>query len=137
MTKAKTALKNWLTVAASLCAASNIVNAASTNLAIVAVIPTNAGKVNGVKNYQILQVGKSYPVSGTPANKDWIISDWTDGAGDVLSTNATFEYVDTDGTLTAHFVPNPFTNADLTGTYRALYYDTNDESVVRDDGYMP
>jgi hypothetical protein len=107
-----------------------------TNSAILTISPTAAGKVKGITNGQVLQIGKSYSVTATPAGKDWIFSDWTDVSNDIISSNVTFQYVDTDGTLTANFVPNPFTNADLAGTYRALYYDTNDESVVRDDGYM-
>jgi len=113
-----------------------------TNTAVVTVNPTRAGKVIGITNSQVLQVGKGYPVTATATNKNWIFSEWTDAGGDVLSSSSSFDYIDTNGTLTANFVPNPFYNSnrasasDLAGTYTGLYYDTNDETVVRDDGYI-
>jgi len=115
-----------------------------TNIAVVTVNPAIAGKVTGIKNGEMLYVGNGYAVTAVSTNKNWIFSDWTDSSSDVLSSNATFEYFDENGTLTnsspptltANFVPNPFTNAALAGTYTGLYFDTNDETVVRDDGYI-
>jgi hypothetical protein len=108
-----------------------------TNAALVTVSPSGSGTVKGLKTGQLLDVGSAYAVSATAANKNWIFSQWTDGLGDVLSSNATFDFFDTNGgSLTADFVPNPFTNADLAGTYRALYYDTNNGAEVRNAGYI-
>jgi hypothetical protein len=107
-----------------------------TNSAVVTVNPSGAGKVTSVKNGQILQIGNTYLAAATPSSKNWIISDWVDGSGDILSSNADFAYVDTDGVLTANFVPNPFTNAGLTGTYTGLFYDTNLGVELDDAGYV-
>jgi len=99
-----------------------------TNSAVVTVSPPGAGTVKGLKNGQVLQVGSSYTVTATPIDRDWIFASWTDASGDVLSSNATFVYTDTstntldtssntpstfetDGTLIANFVPNPFPNS--------------------------
>jgi hypothetical protein len=115
-----------------------------TNAAVVKVNPKGAGTVKGIKNGQVLQVNFGYPVSATSTNKDWIFSEWTDGAGNVLSSNASFEYFDENGTLTnsssptliANFVPSPFTNTDLVGTYTGLFYDTNNGVELSDAGYI-
>jgi hypothetical protein len=107
-----------------------------TNSAVVTVNPSGAGKVTSVKNGQILQIGNTYLAAATPSSKNWIISDWVDGSGDILSSNAAFAYVDTDGVLTANFVPNPFTNAALAGTYTGLFYDTNLGVELDDAGYI-
>jgi hypothetical protein len=107
-----------------------------TNSAVVTVNPNGAGTVKGIKNGQGLQVGVGYAVTATPAASAWIFSDWTDASGDVLSSNANFEYLDTDGTLTANFVPNPFTNADLVGTYTGLFYDATNGVDPSDAGYI-
>lgn len=111
-----------------------------TSLVLVTVSPTGAGTVKGIKSGQVLQVGEGHTVTATPSSKKWIFSEWTDGNGDILSSNASFEYFDENGgvtnTLTANFVLNPFTSPEFGGNYTALYYDTNDETVVRDDGYI-
>ena len=107
-----------------------------TNSAVVMVEPRGAGTVKGIENGQGLQFGVGYAVTATPAAKAWIFSDWTDASGDVLSSNAKFEYLDTDGTLTANFVGNPFTNADLAGTYTGLFYDTTNGVDPGDAGYI-
>jgi len=107
-----------------------------TNSAVVTVNPTGAGTVAGLQTGKQLQLGNSYPVTAKPKNTNWIFSQWTDGAGDVLSSSATYDYIDTDGALTANFVPNPFTNGILAGTYTGLYYDTNNGPQVRNAGYI-
>ena len=111
---------------------------------MVTVNPPGAGTVKGIKNGQVLQVNNGYNVTAAPANKAWIFSQWTDGSGDVLSSNATFEYFDDNGTwtnsspptLVGNFVPNPFTNAGLAGTYTGLFYDTNNGAEPSDAGYI-
>jgi hypothetical protein len=115
-----------------------------TNSAVVTVIPAGAGTVKGIKNGQVLQVNNGYVVAATPANKNWIFSEWTDGSGDALSSNASFEYFDENGTwtnsssptLVAKFVPNPFTNAGLVGTYTGLFYDAANGLQLSDAGYI-
>ena len=82
-----------------------------------------------------MHVGTSYIFTATPA-KGYLFSDWTDAAGDVLSSDATYKYVDTDGTLTANFGVNPFYNTPLAGTFTGLYYDTNNGPEVRNAGYL-
>jgi hypothetical protein len=106
-----------------------------TNAATVTINPAGAGTVKGLKTGQVLQVGNNYSVTATPANKTWIFSQWTDATGDVLSSNATFEYFDTDGALTANFVNNPFTNATLAGTYTGLFFDPSGAEPI-DSGYI-
>ena len=103
-----------------------------TNAAAVSVNPANAGTIKGLKNGQVLQVGSGYAVSATPATKAWTFSGWTDGEGRLLSTNASFEYFDEDGTLTnsspptlvANFAANPFILNE--GVFSGLFFDTND-----------
>jgi hypothetical protein len=111
-----------------------------TNTLAISVYPPKAGKFTGVKNGQPLIVGNAYSVTAVSTNKSYIFSQWTDGSGDVLSSSATFDYFDTNNsspvTLIANFVPNPFTNAVLAATYTGLYFDINDETVVRDVGYI-
>jgi hypothetical protein len=97
----------------------------SNNAATVSVNPPGAGTVKGITNGQTLQVGSGHNVTATPANKTWIFSQWTDGAGDVLSSSQTYDYIDTNGTLTANFVNNPFTNATLAGSYAGLFFDAS------------
>jgi hypothetical protein len=120
-----------------------------TNAAVITVNPTGAGAVKGIKNGQVLQVNNGYVVTATPANKNWIFSEWTDGSGDVLSSNATFEYFDLNGTwtnsspptLVANFVANPFNASGMAGTYTGLfdgglYYYYDLATDPRDSGYI-
>jgi hypothetical protein len=107
-----------------------------TSTAVVTVTPTTAGAVSGVRPGQVLQVGSGYTVKATPASKSWIFSEWTDDLGDVLSSNATFEYFDTDGALTANFETNFFYNTSLAYTYTGLFYDTVNGVQVEDAGYL-
>jgi hypothetical protein len=109
-----------------------------TNYAAVTVSPVNAGKVTGlIKPGQLLDVGNYYSVTATATNKNYIFSQWTDGpGGNVLGNTATLNYYDTDGALTANFLPNPFTNSDLAGTYTGLYFDTVNGVQVRNSGYI-
>jgi hypothetical protein len=107
-----------------------------TSTAAVNVNPTTAGTVTGVKTGQLLQVGSGYTVKAAPASKSWIFSEWTDDLGGVLSSNATFEYIDTDGVLTANFETNYFYGTPLAGTYTGLFYDTVNGVQVADAGYI-
>ena len=107
-----------------------------TNAATLAVSPAGAGTIQGLRTGQILQKGSAYAVSANPANRNWIFSRWTDGTGKVLSTNPSFAYVDTDGSLTANFAPNPFNNTVLAGNYTGLFYDSVNGVDPRDAGYL-
>ncbi len=107
-----------------------------TSTAAVTVSPTGSGTVTGVKTGQVLQVGSGYAVKAAPASKAWIFSEWTDDLGDVLSSNANFEYIDTDGALTAVFETNYFNNTSLAGTYTGLFYDTENGVQLEDAGYI-
>jgi hypothetical protein len=101
-----------------------------TNSAVVTVSPTGSGTITGIRNKEVLQVGQSYPVTANAANAAWIFSRWTDASENQLSTNQSYVYTDSDGALTAVFVPNPFYDTALAGTYEALFYDTNYEVWV-------
>jgi hypothetical protein len=107
-----------------------------TNSAAISVNPPGSGTVKGIINNQILQVGNAYKVTATPANKTWLFSEWTDASADVLSSNATFEYTDTDGTLIANFVTNEFNGTPLAGTYTGLFFDSNVGVNPSDAGYI-
>jgi hypothetical protein len=107
-----------------------------TNSAVASVTPPNSGSIKGVTNNEILVENRGYKVIATPASKNWLFSEWTDTSGDVLSSNATLEYFDTDGTLTANFVQNPFNNTALAGTYTALFYDATNGANPSDAGYI-
>jgi hypothetical protein len=107
-----------------------------TNLAAVNVNPTNGGTIKGITNGQVLQVGNRYAMTATPANKTWIFSAWTATGWDLLSSNARFDYIDTDGVLTATFVTNPFCDTLLAGTYTGLFFDPNNGPELDNAGYF-
>ncbi|MEI7732520.1 MAG: hypothetical protein WCO56_23315 [Verrucomicrobiota bacterium] len=78
----------------------------------------------------LLEVGRSYSVQAVPG-KDYVFNGWTGG----YATNAaklTF-VMQSNLTLTANFVPNPFTP--LKGDYAGLFAPTN-HSVVTNSGYF-
>ena len=110
--------------------ASRTVILVETNSAVVAVYPAGSGTVTGIKSKQVLQVANNYPVTAKPASTYWIFSQWTDGAGNFLSSSPSYVYSDTDGTLTAYFMPNPFYDTGLAGTYVGEFLDTNSTPVV-------
>ncbi len=105
-------------------------------IAELAVNPPGAGTVAGIKNGQKLDVGFSYTVSTAPKNTSYLFLNWTDGNGNVLATSNKFNYLDTDGKLTANFVPNPFLNRSLTGTFAGSYFDYYFGESPRSSGYI-
>lgn len=108
-----------------------------TNSAVWTVNPPGAGTIKPNKNGQSLQVGIGISVTAMPASKNWIFSQWTDDVGDILSSNATFEYYDTNnGSLIANFETNYFQTAGLAGTYTGLFFDTNNGAQLDDAGYI-
>ena len=92
-----------------------------TNAVDLSISPSAAGTVKGLNNgANVLDVGGSYPVTAT-ASPGYIFSDWTDGSGKILSTSASFSFVDTNSQLTANFAANPFYQTGLAGTYSGLF----------------
>jgi len=110
-----------------------------TNKAMVVVSPAGAGTITGIKNNQVLQGGNNYAVTAKPANAYWIFSQWVDGtndAGTFLSGSASFEYLNVDDMLTAVFVPNPFYDTGLAGTYVGMFTDTSSQVDPTNSGYI-
>jgi hypothetical protein len=84
---------------------------------------TGMGGIAGLSNFQTLNIGENYLVTAEP-RPGWLLENWTDTAGDILSQRASFHYSETnEQVLTANFVPNPFLVAQ--GHYIGLFYDTN------------
>ena len=92
--------------------------------------PPGSGRVTGGGNFK---AGTTHAVNASPASGA-TFSDWTDDAGDVLSTQPKYSFVvDGDMDLTANFVPNPFTVA--AGVYSGLFSPASG-SAVRNSGYL-
>jgi uncharacterized delta-60 repeat protein len=87
----------------------------------LSLIIQGCGKVTGVTNGQLLELGKSYLVSAVPFSdclfKTWLI-DGAPNAGNPLSF-----VMKSNLTLQAQFESNPFPA--LKGTYTGLFYPTN------------
>ena len=109
-----------------------------TNSAMLAVSPVGSGMIkSSITNGQVIQMGNFYPFSAVPASKDWIFADWTVGSADtIISSNQSILLEDAGLPLTANFIPNPFNNTGLAGTYTGLFYDTNDPSDITDAGHI-
>jgi len=108
-----------------------------TNSVVVAVYPAGAGTVKGIKKNEALNENFTYPVTATPASPAWIFSKWTNASGAVLSSAPVYNYVDTtNGTLAALFVPNPFYDTGLAGTYEGLFFDTSAKVGPTNSGYV-
>jgi hypothetical protein len=107
-----------------------------TNSAVLTITPPGSGTVKGITNGQVLQKGTGYPMTAAPANKTWMFSEWNDGSFDLLSTVEDYNYIDTDGMLTALFVSNPFYNTFLAGTYTGLFFDPNTGPILDNSGYI-
>ena len=84
------------------------------------------GGITGLKNNQTVNIGQGYSVTAKPA-AGYVLESWTDSQGNILSENATFNYiVEQDGVLIATFIPNPYPA--FIGTYTGLYYDQYDQN---------
>jgi Divergent InlB B-repeat domain len=84
---------------------------------------TGQGSIAGLSGSKTLNIGENYLVTAKPS-PGWFLENWTDGAGNILSQQASFHYQETnEQVLTANFVPNPFVEAQ--GDYIGLFYDTN------------
>jgi len=79
-------------------------------------------------NGAALKLGETYTLTATPASGS-IFVDWTDGAGNILSTSEKYSFTMKAGLeLEANFIPNPF--IPLAGSYAGLFADTNSFSPV-------
>ena len=85
----------------------------------VTLTQTGNGKISGVNDQQRLEIGRGYTLTAKPA-VGFLFSNWT---GTIISTPSpklNFN-METGMTITANFVPNPFTP--IKGVYNGLFYD--------------
>jgi hypothetical protein len=79
-----------------------------------------SGIVSGATNGQFLEIGRGYRLVATPA-AGYLFSNWT---GTVSSSAPTLSFLmQSNMSLQAHFVPNPFLR--VSGTYNGLFFETN------------
>ena len=95
--------------------------------------PPNGGKVSGVTNGAMLEVGKQYTVKATP-NNGYLFSHWTFFDPTVASTTFKFTMPPQEMYLYAIFAPNPF--AGYAGSYSALYQFTDDPQSWTKSGLL-
>ncbi|HXJ55641.1 MAG TPA: immunoglobulin domain-containing protein [Verrucomicrobiae bacterium] len=78
------------------------------------------GSITPNLNGQQLEIGKAYKLTALPA-PGYALSNWTGG---VVTNSANVSFLmQSNLTLTANFVPNPFVR--VGGTYYGLFYETN------------
>jgi hypothetical protein len=137
-----TGTTNW-TTSISLWAGTNVFNVKSVNAAgnesllvtrsyflnvysKITLATNGTGRITGVTNQQNLLIGRNYAVTGTPGPGQ-LLSNWTGGV--ISSNNPLVFMMQTNLSLTANFVPNPF----LThyGIHQGLYYETNEINHAR------
>jgi len=103
-------------------------NYSVTNSRIVFQVVTSAlnltiagtGTVSGATNGQFLEVGRGYRLLATPG-AGYLFSNWT---GTVSASTPTLNFLmQSNMSLQAHFVPNPFLR--VSGTYNGLFFETN------------
>ena len=71
-------------------------------------------------NQQLLEFGKGYTITATPASGH-LFSNWISGS--LATVNASRPFIMSSNlSLTANFVPNPFTGTQLKGSYSGLYH---------------
>jgi len=91
--------------------------------AVTVLYYSGAGIVSPTYQGQSMVIGKKYNITATPAY-GYFFADWTDAAGNILSTNAKYSFTMTAGLeLQANFIANRFPS--LAGTYAGLFADTN------------
>jgi hypothetical protein len=84
------------------------------NLAI-----SGTGTVSGATNGQFLEIGRGYRLLATPGS-GYVFSNWT---GTASGSAPTLNFLMQSNTsLEAHFVPNPFLR--VSGTYNGLFFET-------------
>ncbi len=82
------------------------------------------GKVTGVSNQQLLELGKRYKATATASNT-FLFAGWE---GDITSTNPVLSFLmATNLSLHAKFIPNPF--LPLMGVYNGLFFPGNSSAV--------
>lgn len=78
------------------------------------------GTVSGATNGQFMEVGRSYRLLATPA-EGHVFSNWT---GTISSNTPALNFLmQSNMSLQAHFVPNPFLR--VNGTYNGLFFQTS------------
>lgn len=89
----------------------------------------------GVTNGAQLEIGRGYTVTAKALGTSNVFLNWTDGSGNVLSPNATFNFIMQDSlTLQANFGPNPFPA--IVSTYTGLFFDVDNGVSVDTAGYL-
>jgi hypothetical protein len=77
------------------------------------------GTVSGATNGQFLEVGRGYRLLATPGS-GYVFSNWT---GTASGSTPTLSFLMQSNTsIQAHFVPNPFLR--VSGTYNGLFFET-------------
>jgi hypothetical protein len=90
---------------------------------VTLVYNSSEGTVSPTYQGQTLVSGKPYTITAKPA-AGYFFADWTDTAGNILSTTAKYSFTMTAGLeLQANFVADRFPS--LAGTYAGLFADTN------------
>jgi hypothetical protein len=88
------------------------------------------GSITGIRDGQVLEIGKTYTVTATPA-AGYLFAGWTEG---IISDNPKLTFAMQTGlVLQANFVPNPFVPAK--GTYQGLFTEV-DEVNRQSSGYF-
>ena len=83
-------------------------------------VATNGPGRTSYTNQQLLEIGKGYTITATPASGH-LFSNWI--SGDLATVNASRPFIMSSNlALTANFVPNPFTGTQLKGSYSGLYH---------------
>jgi hypothetical protein len=92
------------------------------------------GRITGEANGALLDIGKNYTVTATPA-ANFLFSNWTGSNFVVVGTNHVLSFVmATNLLLQANFVTNPFTG--VAGAYHGLFYPTNSAITGQNSGFF-
>jgi hypothetical protein len=81
------------------------------------------------KNGALLDIGRNYSIKAAAKPNNWFVN-WTDGSGNILSTNAALVFRMTNGlVLTANFVTNSIYANHLAGAYNGLFNEDSGASI--------
>jgi hypothetical protein len=92
---------------------------------------TGNGAVAGAVNGQQLEIGRSYSLSATPG-AGFVFSNWT-GSVSSNSPKLTFR-METGTTITANFIPNPFSG--VVGKFHGLFWDQDNGAEHGSSGFF-